>query len=260
MMIRRPSRNPRFPSPLVTLLTLLALALPGLAFAQGTARPTRVVILPFDAEGAINSYQLGLSTALQHALNQIPGLYVPPVGDAALMANKAADTGQDVHTLLTRVFGADAVVTGRVVTGGGGVIAEINVTTASGVQPVQVQGAGPAELATAAAEAVAGLVKPDVSADTLAAVRIAAEQTPSVASLGPTGLAASGLPGARVDQLNTAAQLDAGSAWVIAEYARVLALSSAGEQAVEQAKRAAELAPNDAEIQALVGVVLESAD
>src|SRR5690606_12065451 len=39
-----------------------------------------------------------------------------------------------------------------------------------------------------------------------------------------------------------------------------LALSSAGEQAVEQAKRAAELAPNDAEIQALVGVVLESAD
>lgn len=260
MMIRRPSSTLRFPPPLVTLLTLLALALPGLASAQGTARPTRVVILPFDAEGAITSYQLGLPTALQHALNQIPGLYVPPVGDAALMANKAVDTEQDVQALLTRVFGADAVITGRVVTGGGGVITEINVTSASGVQPLQAQGAGPAELVAAAAEAIAEIVKPDAGADALAGVRIAAEQTPSVASLGPTGLAASGLPGVSVDQLNTAAQLDSGSAWVAAEFARVLALSGARDQAVEQAKRAAELAPNDAEVQALVGVVLEAAD
>jgi Flp pilus assembly protein TadD len=215
--------------------------------------------LPFDADGAVAGYQLGLPTAMQHALNQIPGVYVPPIGDAALMANKAADTGQEVEPLLVRVFNADAVVTGRVVAGGGGVMAEINVMVGGAVQPTQVQGAGPAELAAAAAEAVAKIARPSVSADALASLRVSAEQTPSVASLGPVGLAASGLPGARVDQLNTASQLDSGSAWVIAEYARTLALAGAFEEAVTQARRASDLAPNDAEVQALVGVVLEAA-
>ncbi len=230
-----------------------------MVLAQGSTEPTRVVILPFDADGAVTGYQLGLSTALQHALNQLPGLYVPPVGDAALMANKAAETGQDVQQLLVRVFDADAVVTGRVTAGGSGVVAELNVTLGGAVQPTQVQGAGPAALAVAAAEAVAAIVAPSASGDSLANMRIAAEQTPSVASLGPTGLAASGLPGARVDQMNTASQLDSGSAWVVAEYARTLALAGAIDEAVTQAQRAAGLAPNDAEVQALVGVVLEAA-
>ncbi len=260
MMIRRRFQTLRTPSLLTTLLTLLAATfLTGAAFAQGATEPTRVVILPFDADGAVAGYQLGLPTAMQHALNQIPGVYVPPIGDAALMANKAADTGQEVEPLLVRVFNADAVVTGRVVAGGGGVMAEINVMVGGAVQPTQVQGAGPAELAAAAAEAVAKIARPSVSADALASLRVSAEQTPSVASLGPVGLAASGLPGARVDQLNTASQLDSGSAWVIAEYARTLALAGAFEEAVTQARRASDLAPNDAEVQALVGVVLEAA-
>lgn len=261
MMIRRRFQTLTIPSLLTTLLTLLATvaALQGAALAQGATEPTRIVILPFDAEGAVSGYQLGLPTAMQHALNQIPGVYVPPVGDAALMANKAADAGQDPQTLLGRVFDADAIITGRVTTGGGGVIAELNITIAGAVQPTQVQGAGPADLAVAASEAVAKAARPNVSEDALANVRIAAERTPSVASLGPTGLAASGLPGARVDQMNTASQLDSGSAWVVAEYARTLALAGGLEEAVVQARRASDLAPNDAEVQALVGVVLEAA-
>lgn len=251
-MIRRPVN-------LVPALFALALLLPGLALAQGAQDPTRVVILPFDADSAVSAYQLGLPTALQHALNQVPGLYVPPVGDAALMANKATDAEQDVQALLGRVFDADAIITGRVSTGGGGVVAELNVSIGGAVQPLQVSGADPASLAAAAAEAAARTIRPSVSSDVLGAVTVAAEQTPSVPSLGPTGLAASGLPGARLEQLNTAAQLDAGSAWVVAEYARALALSGQLEEAVVQARRAAELAPNDAEVQALVGVVLEAA-
>lgn len=244
-----------------TLFTLLvtALALHGVALGQAATEPTRIVILPFDAEGAVSSYQLGLPGALQHALNQIPGVYVPPTGDAALMANKAADTGQDVHPLLVRVFGAQAIVTGRVTAGGAGVVAELNVDMGGVTQPIQVQGAGPAELTSNAAEAVALAVMPNVSSESLASVRVAAEQTPSVASLGPTGLAASGLPGSRPDQMNTASQLDSGSGWVAAEYARTLALAGALDEAEAQALRASELAPNDAEVQAMVGVVLQAA-
>lgn len=255
MMIRR-----RFSLSLTLLaLTLAALLLPGAALAQATTTPTRVLILPFDTGAAVSSYQLGLPTALQHALNQIPGVYVPPVGDAALMANKATDTGQEVQALLGRVFDADAIVTGLVATGSGGVQADINITIGGATQVRQVKGADPAQLAWAAAEAVARAVQPQVSADTLAAVKVAAEQTPSVASLGPTSLAASGLPGARADDLATATQLDPGSAWVTAEYARALALSGQLDEAVQQAARAAEAAPNDAEVQALAGVVLEAA-
>lgn len=252
MMIRRLAK------PLVTSLATAALLL-SVALAQGATAPNRVVILPFDVDDAVLAYQLGLPTALQHALNQVPGLFVPPVGDAALMANKAADTEQDVQALLTRVFNASAVVTGRVAVGGAGVVAEINVTSGGAVQPVQVEGAGPAALAAAAAQAVAAVVAPGASSDALANVRVAAEQTPSVASLGPTGLAASGLPGARVDQLGSASQIDSSSGWVVAEYARTLALAGAIDEAVTQAQRAAQLAPNDAEVQALVGVVLEAA-
>lgn len=242
------------------LVTLFAIAmLPGAALAQGTAEPTRVVILPFDTDASVSPYQLGLPTALQHSLNQIPGLYVPPVGDAALMANKAADAELEVQALLGRVFDADAVVTGRVMTGGGGVVADINIAVGGAVQAVQVQGANPAELAVAAAQAVARAVRPEVDADTLSAVTVAAEQTPSVPSLAPTGLAASGLPGTRVDDMSTAAQLDAGSAWVVAEYARALALAGDREAALAQATAAAELAPNDAEVQAIAGVVFDAA-
>ncbi len=231
----------------------------GVAVAQSATQPTRIVILPFDTDSAVSAYQLGLPTALQQALNQVPGVYVPPVGDAALMANKAVDNDIAVENLLGQVFNAGAIVTGRVILGGAGVVAEMNVAVAGGTQPVQAQGAGPAELAAAAAAAVARVVTPDASEDALAAVRAAAEQTPSVPSLGPTGLAASGLPGVRVDQLNTAAQLDPQSAWVAAEYARVLALDGDLELAASEARRAAEMAPNNVEIQALAGVVLEAA-
>ncbi|MCW5820975.1 MAG: hypothetical protein KIT12_13820, partial [Trueperaceae bacterium] len=74
-----------------TLFSVLALSLAlTFAAAQGTTAVKRVVILPFDTDAAVSPYQLGLPTALQHALNQLPGTYVPPVGDAALVANKAA--------------------------------------------------------------------------------------------------------------------------------------------------------------------------
>ncbi|HRQ10012.1 MAG TPA: tetratricopeptide repeat protein [Trueperaceae bacterium] len=247
------------------LITFLALAaaftlLQAPAAAQGVPAVTRVVILPFDTDATVSPYQLGLPTALQHALNQVPNLYAPPVGDAALVANKAAAAQLDVGATIGRLFDANAVITGRVATGGGGVKATINVAIGGAVKPVEVQGATPAALATAAAEAVLRIVLPESSAETLKRVGDAAGQTPSVPSLGPTGLAASGLPGARAEDLKAAADLDAGSAWVLVEYARVLALEGDLSAAVAAAKQAATLAPADAEVQAGAGVVFDAAN
>lgn len=227
--------------------------------AQGTGAVTRLVILPFDTDAAVSPYQLGLPTALQHALNQLPGVYVPPIGDAALVANKAATAQADAQVTVGRLFDANAVITGRVGTGGGGVTATINVAIGGAVKPLTVQGATPAELAAAAAEAVALTVLPDTSAEALARVVAAAGATPSVASLGPTGLAASGLPGARPADLQTAADLDPASGWVRVEYARVLALAGDLAGAAGAAQEAVSLAPTDVEVQATAGVVFDAA-
>jgi len=230
------------------------------AAAQSTGAVTRLVVLPFDTDAAVSPYQLGLPTALQHALNQLAGVYVPPVGDAALVANKAAAAQVDVPATVGRLFDANAVVTGRVGTGGGGVTATINVAIGGAVKPLTVQGATPAELTAAAADAVARTVLPDVGADALALVAAAAAGTPSVASLQPTGLAASGLPGARPADLQTATDLDPGSGWVQVEYARVLALAGDLAGAAAAAADAVQLAPDDAEVQATAGIVFDAAD
>lgn len=241
------------------LLAVLALT-QSTALAQNAAAVTRVVILPFDTDAAVSPYQLGLPTALQHALNRLPGVYVPPVGDAALVANKAAAAQVDVPATVGRLFNANAVVTGRVGTGGGGVTATLNVSVGGTVRALDVSGADPAALASAAAEAVARTIMPDISSSAVAQVVAAAGQTPSVPSLGPTGLASSGLPGARSSDLATAVELDPTSAWVKAEYARVLALEGDLEGAVSAAKSAGELAPEDAEVQAIAGIVFDAAE
>src|SRR5690606_2153688 len=103
------------------------------------------------------------------------------------------------------------------------------------------------------------VVAPQVSAEVMERVRAAAADTPSLPSLGPTGLAASSLPGANVTDLSVAAELDADSAWVLSEYAKVAALAGDMDTAAAYATLAAEAAPADAEVQATAGVVLRSA-
>lgn len=176
-----------------------------LALAQGAfAQVTRVVIFPFDTDANVRAYQLGLPAALQRSLNQLPGVYAPPVGDSALVANKAAAADRDPFELAGRLFDASALVTGQVVAGGGGVRAQINVEIGGGTQAFEVSGNSPASLVAAAADAVARAISPGLSASALEAVAAAAAQTPSLPSLFSVGLAASGLPGASVSDLDAA--------------------------------------------------------
>ncbi len=235
------------------LLVVLGAALLNVAAAQ----VTRVAVFPFDVAAATQAYQLGLPSALQRALDQLPDVYAPPVGDVALVANKALDAEADVNQTVGRLFDAGALVTGKVsLAGGGGAQATVNVEIAGAVQTVQASGASPAELAVAVAEQVARIIAPDAD---LTRVRAAAAQTPSLPSLGPTGLSSSGLPGAHVTDLAAAAELDPESAWVLAEYAKSTALAGDLDTAADIAARAAAAAPEDAEVQATAGVVLRSA-
>ena len=242
------------------LLTRLLVVLVAALLHVAAAQVTRVAVFPFDVAAATQAYQLGLPSALQRSLNQLPNVYAPPVGDVALVANKALDAEADVNQTVGRLFDAGALVTGQVaLAGGGGAQATVNVEIAGAVRTVQASGATPAELAAAVAEQVARVVAPDADAAALERVRAAAAQTPSLPSLGPTGLSASGLPGANVTDLATAAELDPGSAWVLAEYAKATALTGDLSTGADIAARAAEAAPEDAEVQATAGVVLRSA-
>lgn len=246
-----PTRTKTF----VSALLLCALATVSTALAQ----VSRVVVFPFDADATSQAYQLGLSSALQRSLNQIPGLYSPPVGDTALVANRAVAAGGDVEQTVGRLFNAGALVTGQVSLAGGGVRAVVNVDIAGGTQVVDVSGPDPAAVAVAVAKGVAAIVAPNLSAAAAAAVEAAAADTPSVASLAPVGLSSSGLPGVSVTDLDAATQLDPDSAWVRAEYAKALALSGNLAAATEAALAAGAMAPTDAEVQATIGVVFSSA-
>src|SRR5690606_25907326 len=140
------------------LLVVLGAALLNVAAAQ----VTRVAVFPFDVVAATQAYQLGLPSALQRALDQLPDVYAPPVGDVALVANKALDAEADVNQTVGRLFDAGALVTGKVsLAGGGGAQATVNVEIAGAVQTVQASGASPAELAVAVAEQVARIIAPD---------------------------------------------------------------------------------------------------
>ena len=85
---------------LTRLLVVLGAALLNVAAAQ----VTRVAVFPFDVAASTQAYQLGLPGALQRALNQLPGVYAVPVGDVALVANKAHDAELDVNALVGVLF------------------------------------------------------------------------------------------------------------------------------------------------------------
>src|SRR5690606_24904929 len=114
---------PTRPKFFVSALIFVVLATLSTAMAQ----VSRVVVFPFDADATSQAYQLGLASALQRALNQIPGVYAPPVGDTALVANRAVAVGVDVNETVGRLFNASALVTGQVTLAGGGVRAVVNV-------------------------------------------------------------------------------------------------------------------------------------
>ncbi len=242
------------------LLPLLLLAAPSALAQSQPAQVTRVVVLPFDASASVSAYQIGLSTALVRALNEVPNIFAPAVGDAALVVQHATDAGADALQTVGSLFSADVIVSGSVSGSDQRVSAKLVLHRSSGDSTVTADaGTGsPAELARSAAAALVKALVPDVGAQTLSRVDDAAAQTPSLPSLGPVARAASRLPGVRAGDLATAAQLDGDSSWVQAEYARVLALGGDTTQGVKVAQQAVEAQPDDVEAQVVLGIVLSA--
>lgn len=236
----------------------LVVAVSAAAFAQSA--PTRVVVMPFDASAAASTYQLGLPTALQRSINEIPNVYAPAVGDVALVMQKARQAGKDPLATVRTLFGADAVVQGRV--DGSGAAVGVTMTLDQGGKQqtlhAQTNDGSPTTLARAAAKTLAQALRPDLGATVLGRVDDAAAQTPSLPSLAPVALAASRLPGTRPDDLKAAMQLDPGSAWVKVEYARLLALGGDTKSGVTVAQEAVKAQPDDVEAQVVLGVVLQA--
>ena len=97
---------------LAAVLAAVALAFGASASAQDD--PTRFVFVPFDADASIDALGLAVPSVLQHAFNELDGVYAPPVGDAGLVLQRFVAAGRDdVLELLTVAFDADVLVLGR---------------------------------------------------------------------------------------------------------------------------------------------------
>jgi tetratricopeptide (TPR) repeat protein len=247
--------------PLRTVAASLAglmLALGGWAAAQ--PGPQRIVLAPFDADASIEAFALAFPTALQRGLNEVDGVYVPPVGDAGVVLQRALTAGGDALAAVVRVFAADTLILARIV-GSDSLAVDLIVVRDGTERSVALTGRVgdlPA-LWKAMADEILGAAGVTPSGPDRAAMRGVLDDAPSLPSLGPVGLASSRLPGARLDQLETAATLDDGSAWVRAEFARALALNGVLDRAVGEAEAAVALQPG-VETWALLGVVALARD
>ncbi len=249
-------RRNRFIAAAVAALTLLLVA--PTALAQGTT--TRVVVFPFDAGRSVEALGLASAGAVQRAINQVDGLFVPPVGDALLVLQRATEAGVDPIAAAERLFQADAVVLGRF-SGQSQLEVELVVVVGGEDRSETVRGSinDLSALWRALAETSLRLAGISPAPADLAQMRGALPRAPSLPALGPLGMATSRLPGARLADLEMALELDPDSAWLRSETARVAALEGNLERALELAAAATSGAPEVAEVRVIEGIVLASA-
>jgi len=237
---------------LVAALTLFMVS--ASALAQGA--PTRVVVFPFDASRSVDSLGLASASAIQRAINQVDGLYAPPVGDALVVVQRANQAGVDPIAAAQRLFRADAIVLGRIV---GQTRLEVELVVVVGDDDRIETLTGNVNDLSALWRSLTetALRRADVTLPPaeLGQVRGALTTAPSLPSLGPLSVASARLPGVRLDDMRAALELDPDSAWLRAETARVALLEGDEAFALRLVGEASELAPEVAEVRVVEGVV-----
>lgn len=259
MPFRSPSTRAGSPllSVLLPLALLLAAAFAGTASAQAA---DRVVVLPLDGDRSLAPWALAVSTGLQRTLNTIDGVFSPPVGDAALLADRARDVEVEPIEAIRERFGAQAILGGRV--DGDGRRMRVTLRALAGGAAGgerTVVGETPAELLRGVSEAAVDLLGLSLSDSARGELQRVAAEAPSTEVLSALALASSRLPGADVGALRSAADLDADSSWVLSELARALSLAGDVEVGLETAERATEITPSDVEAWVVRGVVARRA-
>lgn len=238
---------------LLALVALWSLAQPVLAQAE----TTRIVILPFSVPEGSEALVFGLPTALQRSLNTVDGWYVPPVGDAALLSNRALQAGLDVSETLLELFDADVLISGQARAGSDAAASLVLVGPAV-LTPELTVGADtgePSALVGAVVDAVLRALGKELGSSERRELERMVDQTPSLPSLGAVAITTAGLPGARSSDLQIASELDPTSSWVRAELARAQLRAGRIEEADFAAVQATELLDSDPDAWTVLGVV-----
>lgn len=228
--------------------------------ASESAVPERIVVLAFDAVGDAAPYRFGLATGVQRSLNVIGGVYVPPVGDTLLIAQRYEAQGTLDTEVFTEAFGARVLVSGLVGSSGDTVSVELIFAGPSYEETVRVPVEGelndPAALLQRVVEAVIGELGLTLSPEDQAQVAAVTAQTPSLESLAAVAEASLALETALTPELQAAAERDSGSSWVLAERAEALAATGENDAALASSLQAIQAAPEDIEALVNRGVVL----
>jgi len=251
-------------TPQLPLPTLLRRLLPALlaavafapsAWAQGDV--VRVVAVPLQGPAELAPWQIGVPAALQRALNVVDGVFVPPIGDAVVLADAARAAGADPAATIAERFGADLLLGGRVARAPAGLdvtLERIDAAGAAATRTVTVPDV-PAEAMPAIVAAALELLGGGTSAGEREAALAVAGQAPSVEGLQAVALASSRLARPDAGRLRAADELAPGVSWILAERARGLLLSGDADAALEAAQRAVEAEPRDVEAWTILGVI-----
>jgi Flp pilus assembly protein TadD len=236
-------------------VAVLLASLAGAAVAQ--SGPTRVVAVPLQGPPELAPWQIGLAAGLQRSLNVLDGVFVPPVGDPVVLAERAASADLDAAATLRERFRADALLGGRVATAPGGLdvtLERYGPAGATAATTVTVPAVPTEALPVVVAEAIE-LLGLDASEEQRRAVQAVAAEAPSVETLQAVAVASARLAPPDPATLRAAAELDPDASWVRAEHARAASLAGDHERARDEARAATDAAPQDVEAWTIRGVV-----
>ncbi|MEX2501939.1 MAG: hypothetical protein WD336_06155, partial [Trueperaceae bacterium] len=167
------------------LIALLA------SFAVAQSAPTRIVIVPFQGPSELAPWEIGLPAGLQRSLNALPGVFVPPLGDPAVLAERAVEADLDPVATVHDAFGATAVLAGSVARAPEGLDVTVQRLDATGVQDgvTLTVPNDPAQALAQVLDATIELLGLDLSDAEREAATAVAASAPEVASLRAVGLA-----------------------------------------------------------------------
>lgn len=244
---------------LAAALLLAPLLLAPSAYAQDSV--TRVVAVPLQGPSELSPWQIGVPAVLQRSLNVIDGVFVPPVGDPIVLADRAAAAGLDPAAAIAEHFSADALLGGRVASAPAGLDVTLERIDGSG-QAASRTVTVPADPAVAFPQIVAvalELLAFDIDDAERDAVLAVAAQAPSIEGLQAVAVASARLAVPDASRLRAADDLAPGQSWTLAERARGLALTGDAAAGLAIAQRATEAEPADVEAWTILGVVAERA-
>lgn len=247
---------------LVAAAVLISSATGALAQNAESQQPITVVVAPFAGDADLLNARTMMAVNVTRALNAIPGVYAPGVGEATLLAGRAEQRGVDQARALIQRFNADHLLVGNIQANGRN-FSMVLQTAASDFEEdtsFEVSGASYAELADAVIVEIAERLLPDTPDVALTNARKVAADWPGDDALGTVARSAARLSAESPEDLNLASTANPDVAVVYAELARASSLAGIHDEALRHATTAVELLPGDPTLWTLKAAVETRAD